>query len=101
MQNAYLTKKDGGQRGFIDLSQFSVYLKKSDIEKVFGLESPKILNVFSCRNKQIVEKREIDGKEEILIDLFEILPFLVKHSKRTTKKIQKAKTSRSTEHFEK
>jgi hypothetical protein len=69
--------------------QFAIFLKKSDIEKIFGLESPKILNVFACRNKQVVEKRKINEKENALINLFEVLPFLIKHLKRSTKNPKK------------
>ncbi len=72
----------------IDLMQFSLFLKKSDIEKLFDI-SPKIINVYSSRNKHILQKRKIENQEEILIDLFESLPFLLKHTRRVGKETTK------------
>jgi hypothetical protein len=65
----------------LGLDKNIIYLEKRKLIELFQIKSKKALNLFLCRNKDFLEKRIINNKNVYLINLFLIIPYLIKTKK--------------------
>jgi hypothetical protein len=84
---AYFTEIASWRLWIMDLAKYNISIEKKDLIELFGIQwSEKALNLFICRNMGIMEKRVINGKNEYLINLFLVIPWIVKHIRSDVRK---------------